>query len=97
MQAKSTYRDRDETELAVLDALVDAREEGLTIFEVRASVDAPIDDIEDALAALKADDLIRVTNADSETRIYPHDRVIPDEAETDDPSLVDALREKLPF
>ena len=97
MQAKSTYRDRDETELAVLDALVDAREEGLTIFEVRASVDAPIDDIEESLAALKADDLIRVTNAESETRIYPHDRVIPDEETTADPSLVDALREKLPF
>ena len=97
MQAKSTYRDRDETELAVLDALVDAREEGLTIFEVRASVDASIDDIEESLAALKADDLIRVTNADSETRIYPRDRVIPDDEETDDPSVVDALRERLPF
>ncbi|MDZ7745332.1 MAG: DUF6432 family protein [Halobacteriales archaeon] len=97
MQAKPAYRDREETELAVLDALVDRRDEGLTIFEVRASVDAPIDDLEDALAALKADDLIRVTDADSETRIYPRDRVIPDEEALDEQSLTDALREKFPF
>ena len=96
MGVKSTYRDRDDTDVAVLDALVDNRDDGLTIFELRASVDASIDEIETSLATLKSDDLIRVTDTDSETRLYPHDRVIPDD-ETDQPSLTDVVREKLPF
>jgi len=53
MRVKPAYRDRDETEVAVLDALADRREEGMTVFEIRSRVDVDIDRLEDALAELK--------------------------------------------
>jgi hypothetical protein len=98
MQAKREYRNRDDTEVAVLDALVDRIEEGMTVFELRSVVEEDIDDLETALAELKAAGLITVENDDNETmRIYPHDRVIPEgnAAETDDPSLFEWIRDRL--
>ncbi|MEF8883229.1 MAG: DUF6432 family protein, partial [Halapricum sp.] len=50
MQAKPEYRDRDDTEVAVLDALADRGEDGMTVFELRSHVDLDIDDLESALA-----------------------------------------------
>ncbi|MFB6118074.1 DUF6432 family protein [Halosegnis sp.] len=97
MQAKREFRDREETQVAVLDALVDKQAEGLTVFELRAAVDARIDDIEEALAALQAAGLIRVEQAGETTRIYPDEQVIPEGDDRPDPSLVDAIRERLPF
>ncbi|WP_255151975.1 DUF6432 family protein [Halorarius halobius] len=97
MQAKREYRDRERTEVAVLDALVDRQEEGMTVLEIRSRVDVDIDRIETALAELKADGLITVEDADGGTRIYPADRVVPSGTEEPDPSFVDRLREKLPF
>lgn len=84
-------------EVAVLDALVDRADEGMTVFEIRAAVEADIDTIEDALAALKSDDLIRVDDGDDRVVIRAADRVIPDpDAEIDtDKSFVDTLRERL--
>lgn len=97
MRVKPAYRDRDETEVAVLDALADRREEGMTVFELRSRVDADIDNLETALAELKADSLIEVTNDSERTVIVPEDDVVgPAEAE-DDESLIDAIRRRLPL
>ena len=77
MQAKPEYRDRDDTEVAVLDALVDRTEEGMTVFELRSGVETDIDDLEEALADLKDDGLITVENEEEPMRIYPDPRVVP--------------------
>jgi hypothetical protein len=98
MRVKSEYRDRDRVQVAVLDALVDRGGEGMTVFELRSRVGADIDDIETALAALKEDDLVRAEDGGDRTLIVPADRVIPDpEPEEPDPSVLDRLRERLPF
>ena len=81
MRAKREYRDRAEIEVAVLDALVDRADDGMTVFEVRAAVEADIDAIEDALGALKADGLIEVEHESERVRILPADRVVPDPSE----------------
>lgn len=98
MKAKREYRTRGETEVAILDALVDRGEEGMSVLELRASVDANIDTIESGLASLKRDGLITVSDSDGSTVIRPDDRVMPD---PNDPppetSLFDQLRERLPF
>ena len=97
MAAKPEYRDRPDVEVAVLDALVDRGDEGMTVLELRAAVDADIDAIEDALSALKADSLIIVETEDR-VRVYAHDRVVPDPETTDeDPTggLVDVIRDRL--
>ena len=97
MQAKREYRDRDDTEVAVLDALVDRTEEGMTVFELRTDVEVDIDELETALADLKDAGLIAVENDDGPMRIYPDDRVVPefDAEETTETSLIDRLKRKL--
>jgi predicted transcriptional regulator len=96
MQAKPEYRDRDDAEVAVLDALADRGAEGMTIFELRSHVDQDIDTIESALAELKSDGLITADDDDNRTVIIPDEDVIgPDEPE--DESVFDQLRRKLPF
>jgi hypothetical protein len=99
MQAKPEYRDRDEAEIAVLDALVDRHEEGMTVFELRSGTDLDIDTIEAALGGLQESNLIRVEDEASRTRIYPDERVVPDpgEIEEAEPSLVDRVLERLPL
>jgi hypothetical protein len=99
MQAKAEYRDRDEAEVVVLDALVDRHEEGMTVFELRSGTDLDIDTIETALGGLKESNLIRVEDESSRTRIYPDERVVPDpgEVEESEPSIVDRVLERLPL
>jgi predicted transcriptional regulator len=97
MRVKPAYRDRDETEVAVLDALADRREEGMTVFEIRSRVDVDIDRLEDALAELKEDDLILVSHENERTVIVPEDGVVGPAAVDDDESLLDALRRRLPL
>ncbi|MFB6173363.1 MAG: DUF6432 family protein [Halobacteriales archaeon] len=98
MQAKRSYRDRDGVEVAVLDALLDRGEEGMTVLELRAAVDADIDALEEALSALKRDGLIEVEREDGSTIITPSDRVVPDPGEEPpEPSLFEWIRERLPF
>ena len=94
MQAKPEYRDRDETEVAVLDALADRPEEGMTVFELRSHVDVDIDRLEDALADLKADDLITADNGKQRTVIVPEDHVVGPVDEDDDPGLVEKIRRR---
>lgn len=98
MQAKREYRDRDETEVGVLDALVERGEEGMTVLEVRSHVDADIDRIETALGELKQDGLIEVERDGDRTLLYPDDRVVPDPNESEkDPSIVERIRDRLPL
>lgn len=98
MQAKREYRDRDQTQVAVLDALVDRSEDGMTVLELRSHVDAEIDQLERALGELKEAGLIQVENDSDRTVIYPHDRVVPIPGEeTDEQSLFRAIRRRLPF
>jgi hypothetical protein len=97
MQAKSEYRDRSDVEVAVLDALVDRANGGMTVFELRSHVDESIDDIEAALGALKADDLIAADEQDGRTVITVDERVIPETSEPDDEDWLDAIRRKLGF
>jgi DNA-binding transcriptional ArsR family regulator len=98
MQAKREYRDRDGTQVAVLDALVDRHEEGTTVFELRSHADVSIDRMEEALAELKSAGLIEVEEEGGTTRIYPDDRVVPDPTEEpEERSWIERLRERLPF
>jgi len=98
MRAKRPYRDRDQAEVAVLDALVERGEEGMTVLELRAATDADIEAIERALPALKRDGLIDVETDGGDTLIRPDDRVVAtSEDDPDDPSFLEWLRQHLPF
>ncbi len=99
MKAKREYRNRAQTEVAVLDALVDRSEDGMSVFELRAAVEADIDELETALETLKTDNLILVESTANETVIKPHDRVIPEAPSEEEPtqSIGDWLRERFPF
>ena len=96
MRARREFRDRQEVEVAVLDALVDRAEEGMTVFELRAAVDTDIDHIEEALAALKRDDLISVEDGDDRVVIKVADRVVPDPGgePDDEQGFLDAIRDQ---
>jgi len=96
MQAKPEYRDRDEVEVAVLDALADRPEEGMTVFELRSRVEVDIDALEAALAELKEDGLIEAHQEDHRTLIVPEDGVV-GPVDPDDDSFIGQIREKLPF
>ena len=95
MQARREFRNRDETEVAVLDALVDRNEEGMTVFELRAHVDVEIDDLEVALTNLKEDGLISATQHEGRTVITVDERVVPDGEPEPDDTFLDRLRERL--
>ncbi len=99
MKAKREYRDRERTQVAVLDVLVNNIEDGMTVFELRAAVSVEIDDLEDALATLKDDNLIVVERDGRGAVIRPDERVIPDEPDDEegDSSLGDWIRERFPF
>lgn len=96
MRAKPEHRDRDDTEVAVLDALADRREEGMTVFELRSRVDVDIDALEAALADLKEDGLIEATEEDRRTVIVPEEGVVGPVDPADD-SFLGQIRERLPF
>ena len=97
MRAKPEFRDRDDTEVAVLDALADRRDEGMTVFELRSQVDVDIDALEDALSDLKEDGLIEVTDEGKRTVILPEDGVVGPVDPGDEESVVDWVRDRLPF
>lgn len=95
MRARREFRGRDDTEVAVLDALVDRNDDGMTVFELRAHVDAGIDDLETALGRLKDDDLITAHQRDDRTVITVDERVIPRGDPEPRDSFLDRIREKL--
>lgn len=95
MKARAEFRDRPDTEVAVLDALVDRNEEGMTVLELRAHADIDIDDLEVALGNLKEADLIDATEQGERTVIVVDDRVLPDGEPTEpDRSFIEALRDR---
>lgn len=97
MRAKREFRTRNETEVAVLDALVERSDDGMSVLELRSRVDVEIDVLEAALSSLKEDGLIVAERTDNQLMITPVDRVIPDEQENDHPpSLLERLRERVP-
>ncbi len=91
MPARREFRGRDEVEVAVLDALVDRRQTGMTVFELRSHVDEDIETLEQALNNLRRDDLITVEYAEERSLIVPVDRVIPEETEDDEDHFFVAL------
>ncbi len=98
MRAKDQYRDRDETQVAVLDALADRHETGMTVFDLRAMVDEDIDTLETALAALKNDELIDVSTEGGQTVIRPKEHVIQNGTAPDDQrDFFEKLRDRFPF
>jgi len=98
MRAKPEHRDRDETEVAVLDALADRREEGMTVFELRSHVDEDIDTLEAALGDLKEDGLIEAREEDQRTVILPDRAAVgPVESDEEEPDIFDRIRDRLPF
>jgi len=104
MRATRESRSRDGTTHAVLAALADRPEEGMTVFELRAKVDEDIDAIEDALADLKESGGIEVRKEGGRTVIIPDERALErlrsgtenGESETDG-SWFDEIRRRLPF
>jgi DNA-binding transcriptional ArsR family regulator len=99
MRARKEYRDRDETEVAVLDALADRTETGTTVFDLRALVEEDIDTLEAALAELNEDGLIEVTEKNGRTMIFAKDHAIgngttPDDGDTD---FFEEIRRRFPF
>ena len=84
MRVPRRHRNRDQVEVAILEALVDRQEAGMTVFELRTEVDVNIESLEPALANLRDDDLIAVEYSDDRSLIRPTDRALPrgDEDET---------------
>lgn len=98
MTADVDYQDRDPLDVAVLDALLDRTEEGMTIFELRTHVEADIDELETALQGLNDDGLI-VIDADARgpntTVIKPAPAVVPQPDDESATTLLDQLRQWL--
>lgn len=99
MRAKQEYRDRDGTEVAVLDALADRQDEGMTIFELRAAVEADIDTLEDALERLDDDDLIEASRESGRTVLVPNVDVVTESHENGhhEDGFIEGIRRRLPF
>ena len=99
MRARREFRKRKDIDVAILDALVERASDGMTVYELRAVVDADIDAIGEALDRLKTDNLITVEGEDDRVRIMPADRVVPKpgEEQTEDPSLLGRIRDRLGF
>lgn len=98
MAVSPELRDRDEVEFEVLAALADRAEEGMSVLELRAAVDADIDRLEPALGDLKEEGLIDVESDGERVVLYPADGVVADPEELDDdPSILQHLRERFGF
>lgn len=97
MALKPEYRDRDETDVAVLATLADRPDDGMTVFELRAEVEEDIDTIEESLARLKQDHLIQVNEESGQAVILPQDHVVTNGTADDDEDVFDRIRDWFPF
>jgi DNA-binding transcriptional ArsR family regulator len=99
MAIRPEHRDRDEVEVGVLSALADRGEEGMTVLEVRAAVDADIDRLEAALGDLKEAGLIDVERTDERTVLSPAEGVVvdPENPPDESPGVLDIIRERFGF
>jgi DNA-binding transcriptional ArsR family regulator len=96
MKARREFRDRPETEVAVLDALVERNEEGMTVLELRASTEVDIDHLEEALSNLKRANLIHAEDRGDRTVITVDDAVLPHgDTPEPEPSIFERLRDRL--
>lgn len=98
------HRDREyEEDVEILEALVGRSDEGMTVLELRAAVDADIDTIEARLPELKREGLIVVEQQDNAAVIRPDESVVPDtdKAPDDDSvfekldTVIDKIRERI--
>lgn len=97
MGATRAYRGRTDDETAVLDALIERPDQGMTVLELRTRADVTIDELEAALGTLSDDGLIDVEKNGDRTVIKPDDSVVPDPENEEEPSIVDQVRDRLPF
>ncbi len=97
MGAKRAYRNRTDDEVAVLDALVERPDHGMTVLELRTRADVTIDELEAALGDLKGANLIIVEKEGDRTVIKPDESVVPDPENEEEPSMIERLRDRLPF
>ncbi|MFB6254364.1 MAG: DUF6432 family protein [Halobacteriaceae archaeon] len=97
MKAKAEFRDRPDNQVAVLDALVERNQEGMTVLELRSHTGIEIDNLETALEQLKADNLISATQENDRTLITVDDRVLPEGEPKQDQDIIDRILERLPF
>ncbi|MFW5922431.1 MAG: DUF6432 family protein [Halodesulfurarchaeum sp.] len=99
MQLRREHRNRDETQRAVLEALADRHEEGMTLFELRSVVDTDIDQLEAALSGLQESGLVAVEDDGDRTVFVVASGAIEPEsgAVEDEPGFFDWLRGKLGF
>lgn len=90
------YRDRDEEEVTILDALCDRPDSGMTIFELRSRVDVDIETLEPALNNLREDGLIEVDYGEDRSVIRPDDSVMPENDQQSGPDgWVGRIRRRL--
>lgn len=99
MAIRPEHRDRDDVEFGVLSALANRAEEGMTVLELRAAVDADIDRLEPALGDLKEAGLIEVESENDRTVLYPADEVVldPEETTEEEPGLLEIIRRRFGF
>lgn len=97
MGAKRAYRNRTDSEVAVLDALIERPDAGMTVLELRTRADVTIDELEAALGRLNEANLINVEKNGDRTVILPDESVVPDPEDGTEPSIIDRVRDWLPF
>lgn len=97
MGAKRAYRNRTDSEVAVLDALIERPDGGMTVLELRTRTDVTIDELETALGELKRANLITVEKNGDRTVIRPEESVVPDPDRDEVPSIIERIRDRLPF
>ncbi|MFB6113883.1 MAG: DUF6432 family protein [Halodesulfurarchaeum sp.] len=83
MKLRREYRNRGETQVAILEALADRHEEGMTVFELRSRVGVEIGELEDALAKLQEDELISASEERNRTLLTVDDRILEEETTGD--------------
>lgn len=88
----------DDADEAILVALLDRKDDGMTIFELRNQVHIDIDTIETSLERLKTRGLIETEYTDSRVTIRPTDAATDVvDVKSSDESFIDRMRERLPF
>lgn len=100
MQLRPEHRTRSDTQRAVLEALADRHEEGMTLFELRSVVDADIDQLEAALSGLQESGLVAVSDDGERTMFVVASAAIEPESgpqEEEEPGFFEWVRKVLGF
>lgn len=99
MGSTSAYDSRDDVEVAILDALIDRSETGMTVFELRTAVGVDIETLEPALNNLRDDGMITIDYGDDRSIIRPDEKLHPPDEDSSydsdsDWSIFKRLRER---